>query len=75
MLQPPSLFLFCLHLPRLPMLISTDIVSINQVNCFNRFPFVSRWRLKVESVDLVVQKRIDPNAILISLRLKNVPLK
>ena len=56
MLQPPSLFLFCLHLPRLPLLISTDIVSINQVN---RFPFVSRWRLNVESVDLVVLKRIE----------------
>ena len=55
------LFLFCLHLPRLPILISTDIVSINQVNRFNRFPFVSRWRLKVESVDLVVLKRIDPH--------------
>ena len=42
------------------MLISTDIVSINQVNRFNRFPFVSRWRLKAESVDLVELKRIDP---------------
>ena len=45
------------------MLISTDIVSINQVNRFNRFSFVSRWRLKVESVDLVELKRIDPYLI------------